>query len=386
MILIRNDNFFLRFISRFDKYMHIFATFFLFYRFFLYNCFFHKYLLKIESSFRKRIQMPTTYINFSSNINDFLQSKYDFIQQTRALCECTPIPNTFHRDSQPNDIVMSMANKNVFNFIIFLKTLRSGKCRASIVLFIDSRAYDTLKPRRFLIEIERYCNLHLFLYTNTIIPNLDLLRDYFFHQFLISRRHLINRVIICDLYDTVFQGDPFSTTINFNSIGFTSEYYLLLNDQYWNTPWLKHVYKFFEKPFEEEKFKNYHPICSGVLFGKVDYLIRFFDFLFNEKIMKNIAKIDFLTDQGLFNYLLIEVLPLHPEIPVTIINWTGPFTTMGTVPNSMISGTEKFGTVKITGSTENAILFHQYNRHKHFFPSLLEKCQGGYFHEVLSFK
>ena len=82
-----------------------------------------------------------------------------------------------------------------------------------------------------------------------------------------------------------------------------------------------------------------------------------------------------LPDQGLYNFLVIEVLPKYPDLPVTIINWTGLFTTIGTVPKSMILGVDHFGTVKIEGAPERAIFFHQFDRHPDLYPSIESNCK-----------
>ena len=81
-----------------------------------------------------------------------------------------------------------------------------------------------------------------------------------------------------------------------------------------------------------------------------------------------------LTDQGTFMYFSKEVLPYHPEITLSISNWTGHIVTIGNIPPNMILSNNSFWNVTIQGGKNPPALLHQFDRHTYLYKHIKQSC------------
>ena len=233
-----------------------------------------------------------------------LRTPFDMILSQKIQmnpCTCNLYKKPLNgSNSKPNDIVVTLLFQKIFNSLIFLKTLRT-KSKAAIIFFVNNESYNKIYNYKCFYNMESICNVYFYRITSYTITQKDFLRHYILRNFLLERQDIIDRVIICDAFDTVFQDDPFTNEINWDSIGFTQENITVLEDKVCNYPWLLAIYDFFKIPFNESKYHNWHAVCSGVLFGKTQNILQFYKYFFSPKIMENINTLS-ITDQGYFNY------------------------------------------------------------------------------------
>ena len=127
-------------------------------------------------------------------------------------------------DSSNRDLILSMAIGYPFNLYPFIESLRATKCKARVVIFIDSSLFKEIDYK--YIESISKCGVQ-FIDAGSYIPktydDMYYYRYLLYESFLKMNEPLIDRVIVVDLYDTLFQHDPF--TLSFNKD------YLYLSDE-----------------------------------------------------------------------------------------------------------------------------------------------------------
>jgi hypothetical protein len=112
--------------------------------------------------------------------------------------------------------------KQSANVIPCIRSLRTTGSRCSVVIFTDSGVYNSVP----FIEFLTGCGVSvinigaLFSHERNY---LFMLRNSACYDFLRLREALFDRVILIDLFDTVFQGDPFTEEITRDTIAFSVE-------------------------------------------------------------------------------------------------------------------------------------------------------------------
>lgn len=139
------------------------------------------------------------------------------------LCHFT-VRNRNNSNSTPRDVIFSAMFIKSYNLIPSIRSIRSTMSSCSIIIFTDSYLYDSINPD--LAEFFNNCGC--FLINIGTLPfsdrnNLFMMRNYVTYQFLQVNSHLFDRIIIIDLYDTIFQGDPFISTFPTDTIGVSTE-------------------------------------------------------------------------------------------------------------------------------------------------------------------
>ena len=132
-------------------------------------------------------------------------------------------------NSTPRDVVITFAVKSVCNLVLFQRTLRSSGCNATLVILLDHRAYESLDEdtRKFTED----CHTQIILTPNAPMRKRHPIagKCFMFHlcfEFLRENELLIDRVIFDDLFDTIFQEDPFSTKFPTNKLHMVHENWL----------------------------------------------------------------------------------------------------------------------------------------------------------------
>ena len=133
-------------------------------------------------------------------------------------------------NSSERDIILSIAIGAIFNIYPFIKTLRTTQCKARIVIFIDSLTFSSMNYSYFE-EISK-CGVQ-FIDIGDKVPteaeDIFYYRYVLYNQFLKENQQEINRVILVDLFDTVFQHDPFTTNFSEDLLYLSDEGYSLMN-------------------------------------------------------------------------------------------------------------------------------------------------------------
>jgi hypothetical protein len=174
---------------------------------------------------------PTMRLQFAvnSSIFDKFQIKgfrrtRDFVRYEPTNCRpCNFAVRNLQSDSTSRDLVVTFAMDRTSSMQVFVQSLRTTGCRASVVIFANWKALDRFIPDLFGMLRDCGC---------TVIPigrvdasewQVNFFRHIFLYWFFKERRGLFNRVLVGDMFDTVFQGDPFHTGLPKDFVGVSSE-------------------------------------------------------------------------------------------------------------------------------------------------------------------
>lgn len=138
---------------------------------------------------------------------------------------CNFVARNDRPNSTPRDLLLTGMFKRAENIVPMLRTLRSTGSKCSVVVFTDIDIYKQLPPR--LLEFVRDCGCTIVdtgVLFSTERRYLFMLRNSAAYDFLRARHYLFDRVLLIDLFDTVFQGDPFMEDLKDDLIGFSEEH------------------------------------------------------------------------------------------------------------------------------------------------------------------
>jgi hypothetical protein len=95
------------------------------------------------------------------------------------------------------------------NVFVFVRSLRTTGCLASMAIFADLAAVSSLSQRG--LEILVNCGTTIILVDDIVghRHNYMIVRFRLIYEFLLTRWSLFDRVLVIDLFDTFVQGDPF---------------------------------------------------------------------------------------------------------------------------------------------------------------------------------
>ena len=155
----------------------------------------YKYLLNYSTNWINTV-LITPFINMTLNVSSCPICKFD--------------PTRIRPNSLKNDIILTSFFGDFKNVIIFARSLRTTGCQATIIFLTDDETLNQLSF--FEKDLLNSCGCYIvnigfkpvmtwksFIYW----------RNSLYHDFLLNRYHLINRIVICDVSNTIFQGDPF---------------------------------------------------------------------------------------------------------------------------------------------------------------------------------
>ena len=200
-------------------------------------------------------------------------------------------------NSSPFDIILTILyGKDYYNIISFVRSLRSTGCKATVIL-MHTEEWMQHFPSSHKAEVDKcgviWVNVHEVLSRGNVGPITS--RFILFRAFLHKYINKFNRVIICDLFDTFFQLDPFDTSFKADLVYATTE-----NDNlafnFPNAGWISAV----DKNFSRDFYLNKRIICLGLLFGGVRKMYEVLSMFASEKKFLSFGSA--VLDQPVFNY------------------------------------------------------------------------------------
>ena len=302
--------------------------------------------------------------------NEWYKQNYSYLFTERDYSKCPPCyfpsRSTPTSSSTPNDLILVYSVGGTKNLILFIRTLRHVHCKATVVFLIDSDGYKTISKET--LEVLHDCGMN-------IIDIGEFKHDYILfkwsfgyicmYDFLYLNQQYINRVLVCDLFDIVFQGDPFIKNRYLNTLKFVSENALFTpkND---NTYWVILNLGTFPPEWNNTKIVN-----SGQVLGTVYEMTQFLDVYLSMFDPMDFNTIN-TTDQGYFN-IILKTGKLKQRRISYEIEETEMFSRVIVV--QPLDYTEyQFGNVKKYKSNEYAPVVHQYYANYPLSYSLLDVC------------
>ena len=253
-------------------------------------------------------------------------------------------------NSKSYDIIISFIyGIQFYNFLTFARSLRTTGSRATIILFASTQ-WILICPPQLLSEFKN-CGFILEVCIQRFKEKNPLfLRFYLYYEFL-QYYHLFHRIIICDIFDTLFQYDPFNPQFpEFNAVVAIENQDLTTNV---NGDWMESADLNYNRTF----YKGKYVLCMGLLFGGSKPLFKLFHKYLNYELLKKVA--NDTNDQTLLNYMFY-----HNELDgLLIVDSNG---------TNMVSATNWFfekmpnknGLMAVMSPVKGAIpsTIHQYDR------------------------
>ena len=209
------------------------------------------------------------------------------------LCNFT-VRNT-KADSTERDVIIGTGINAVENVILFVRTLRTTGSKAHCVILLDHIAYSKVPKSTF--EYAEECGGQIINVGDLKSKGIGHSQNLVYvvcYEFVYLNQDQIDRVIISDLYDSVFQGDPFNSQVGgsyLNVIDEGSDFRSWTGGV--NKGWVE---KFNFKLNSDQLKEKY--VCTGYIGGTLDVMMKFFT-LFNENFNSSRGT----TDQGEVNYI-----------------------------------------------------------------------------------
>ena len=180
--------------------------------------------------------------------------------------------------------------------ISFVRSLRSTGCKATVI-FMHTEEWMRNFPKTHKKEVDKcgviWINVHEVLYRGKVGPITS--RFILFRAFLHKYINTFNRVIICDLFDTFFQLDPFDTNFKEDRVYATTENDNLATNNP-NSGWIRGV----DREFSYSFYINKRIICLGLLFGGVGKMYEVMSKFASQKNFLSFG--NNVLDQPVFNY------------------------------------------------------------------------------------
>ena len=308
---------------------------------------------------------PSTYYS-----NDWYKRNYSYLFTERDYSKCPtctfPSRTSHMASSTPNDLILVYSVGGTKNLILFIRTLRHVHCKATVVFLVDSAGYKSITKET--LEVLNDCGMN-------IIDIGEFKHDYILfkwsfgyicmYDFLYINQRYINRVLVCDLFDIVFQGDPFIRNKYINSLSFVSEN-AIFSPKNENTNWIVYNMKYFPPEWNNTKITN-----SGQVIGSIYEMTQFLDVFLSLFDPMDFYTIN-TTDQAYFNIILktgkLKARGISYEIEEKEM-----FSRV-IVVQPLDSTERNFGFVKKYQSNEFAPVVHQYYADYSLSYSLLDVC------------
>ena len=330
--------------------------------------FFKKKLFYINISFNKFDQYNFSLTNYQI-IETIYQYSFDYYspKNLKKCSICNFLPKNYFSTSISKDIIITIMINSYTNLIACIKSLRTTGCKASFFIFTDDNTIKNI-PLKLLNFLN---NCKCFLINIKEFPNLSSrefwgFRYLLIQKFLVSHQYNINRVLIIDLFDTIFQGDPFTNLIDKNFIYFSSEFQSI-SKCYINYDWIKTI-----DPINYLNFANKTIINGGTIIGGLYPILKFLNIFFSLFNPNDLSSM-IIDDQGYINYLIYSnflkninfLIDISGEILVSlnkVLVWQR-------IPNDYTIGNFQF-----KSNLKFPSIIHQYKFDKACRNSLIKYC------------
>ena len=241
-----------------------------------------------KTSFFTTISTP-----FELLLSNEFKLKYYAKSPNCSLCNFS-VRNSDLSNSSPKDVSIIPGVGLTQNIEVFVRTLRTTGSMSSCVILLDNITYNELSKETYKeliqcgaqiincgpVNIVEYIDAYNYCYAYTFF-------------FIEANRHLIDRVIRFDMFDTVFQGDPFNTQID-DQLNIIDEGTTMHTSPYFfdiNAVWISH----FDPNIKKYNGKIYK--CAGYIGGSIDTMYKAFGVFIEYMRLGTIN-----NDQGAVNY------------------------------------------------------------------------------------
>lgn len=274
-----------------------------------------------------------------------------------------------HSDSTPTDLILTVLVGYSTNAMTFVRTLRSTQCKASIVFLAEDKILQNFTSLEK--SVFEKCSVTLINIGRLYSPYKDHIyeaRHVLLYAFIKTFRKQFNRIYVADVFDIIFQSDPFVPEFNQYTMGFTTEGYYNNNDPTNNTKWIKVADPdYYSNPhFYDDKIV----VNGGFYFGSTNGLLLFYKVFLSLPIFKEFS-IETI-DQGYMNYLFHKGIfasnGLRP-----ILSYPGDYI-VSARGRKFDPEPHQDGLYVPLGETDPPATIHQYNRLPFLIDAVKKSC------------
>ena len=211
------------------------------------------------------INMHSAFYKFKSPLDYSVQTKKIeyFTYDIDKTLFCNFTADTNESNSTPKDVVISASIKHAKNLILFLRTLRTTGSKCSIVLFLDKQCITNIDKETLEGAMSFGIQIIITPETEASGAQTKNYMGYIIKEFLRENYCEIDRVIYADLFDTLFQEDPFNIYFPTNSLHLVDEG--IINEYNGgNLQYIKSTCPSFKLTKKMNKTKT---ICAGYIGG-----------------------------------------------------------------------------------------------------------------------
>lgn len=288
------------------------------------------------------------------------------IENTNYTCDkCKFHVRNTKPNSTPRDILLTYSVNGIANINLFLRTLRHTGSKCTCVIFVDSKALRNINSK--MMKDIKNCGGHII---ELIWPPIINKKETFtvsyiiMIDFILRNIDQIDRVIKADLFDTVFQGDPFNELLPRDSIHVTEEgLNLYCKDCDMIGPINQGELSIIGYHVNSEVF---YYVCAGYFGGDATIVKNFLSLALSHYYFGR----DWM-DQAIFN-MLIDSGKLRDNNINYITNNSVIRHLSG--QNIVPDGKELIGNVTIPYSSRYASVIHHYYKSSKLISSLLKYC------------
>ena len=311
------------------------------------------------------ITHTTCFFQFQTSL-DFVISnnriKYFDKQEYKNCKLCNFTSNNENSNSTKRDVVFSFASGKVLNLVLFQRTLRTTGSNATIVIFLDYIAYQSIDKDTLAFSAECgtqiiVCREPEFVFQNQATKN------YMFHiayLFFKQNEGFIDRVVFLDLFDGLFQNDPFNDFIKHKVIHFAREN-MLNHFNPTSLDWI-HAYDPYFTYSPSAMFVN--TINSGYYGAYYEDLIVFL------RVFLEHTKFNNAIDQGLINLMYLTNMLRKYDVYIS-----PDYYEERVVHFSYYNPSSPFLSVRSKNVMTSATVLHlYYNGNDNFRKSILKVC------------
>ena len=274
-----------------------------------------------------------------------------------------------NRTSGPRDCVLSVLIGKVENIFPFVRSLRTTGSMASIVLLMDDKAFNSLSPDT--VRLLKNCSIQWF---NIGVVNKLKKSSSIFAQkhiiaydFIYKSASMFDRMLLIDLYDVVFQDDPFFSEVDPNSLIIIKEARLFGDDPK-NRERVEAVMKMNKFMYDS------HALNGGVIYGSPIILLKYETLYFSQFNISNIDGTHKTCDQGYMNYLYLSGELLMHGFKLKLWHRDQGYESLASTkarPNAALG--------KVYFLNKRAIVIHMFDRSDDMIRMVLAACpQGNY--------
>lgn len=284
---------------------------------------------------------------------------------------CNFQSRSYNSNSCNRDVIIGPAFLQCKNIFPCAKSLRTSQSKALLIAMMDLKTYMTFTEVNIKLLEDCGCYLiNLGDYNFKNVKVLQFTRYSCYYDFLILRKGLFNRVLSIDIFDVVFQGDPFTIMMDPHCLYVCEEPIQMKNDKT-NYNWVKNLI-----PKERyDFFKDFNVINGGIVSGGYFPYITFLEIFFLFFTFSD-PKSLLSDDQGYINMIVREGLVEKRGYKVHKLTFNDHFANIYMMHKWELNWT--FGFLGPPNTTDTYyLLLHQIYKHNKFCRTISRVCPPG---------